>query len=94
MNPLLVKLRNDRIFRGGSFPEMRSEYVSDIAAVPVARTTEFRVRNHLLRTDTISAVLSFPGRRVCALNFANANFPGGADYNHTVVEPEYQKNGW
>ena len=24
----------------------------------------------------------------------SANFPGGADYNHTVVEPEYQKHGW
>ena len=78
MNRFLVKLQNDRIFREGSFPEMRSEYVSDIAAVPVARTTEFRVRDHLLKTDAISAVLSFPGRRVCALNFANANFPGGA----------------
>ena len=24
----------------------------------------------------------------------SANFPGGADYNHTVVEPNYQKHGW
>ena len=29
MNPLLVKFRNDRIFREGTFPEMRSEYVAD-----------------------------------------------------------------
>jgi len=24
----------------------------------------------------------------------SANFPGGNDYNHTVVEPEYEKHGW
>lgn len=24
----------------------------------------------------------------------SANFPGGADYNHSVVEPEYEKHGW
>ena len=78
MNPLLVKFRNDRIFREGTFPEMRSEYVADIVPEPVARKTEFRVRENLVRTDTVSAVLSFPGRRVCALNFANANVPGGA----------------
>ena len=78
MNPRLVKFRNDRIFREGTFPEMRSEYVADVAPEPVARKTEFRVRENLVRTDTVSAVLSFPGRRVCALNFANANVPGGA----------------
>ena len=24
----------------------------------------------------------------------SANFPGGSDYNHTVVEPNYEKHGW
>ena len=24
----------------------------------------------------------------------SANFPGGSDYNHTVVEPNYEKYGW
>ena len=75
---LRIKLQNDRIFREGSFPKMRSEYVSDIDPVPVVRNTEFRVRENLLRTDTVSAILSFPNRHVCALNFANANVPGGA----------------
>lgn len=75
---LRIKLQNDRIFREGSFPKMRSEYVSDIDPVPVVRNTEFRVRENLLRTDTVSAILSFPDRHVCALNFANANVPGGA----------------
>lgn len=78
MPPLLLKRQNDRIFRESTFPEMRSLYVPGIEPVPVGRKEEFRVREHLLGTDTVSAVLSFPGRRVCALNFANANFPGGA----------------
>lgn len=34
MNPLLVKFRNDRIFREGTFPEMRSEYVADVVPEP------------------------------------------------------------
>lgn len=34
MNPLLVKFRNDRIFREGTFPEMRSEYIADVAPEP------------------------------------------------------------
>ncbi len=34
MNPFLVKFRNDRIFREGTFPEMRSEYVADVAPEP------------------------------------------------------------
>ena len=34
MNPLLVKFRNDSIFREGTFPEMRSEYVADVAPEP------------------------------------------------------------
>ena len=24
----------------------------------------------------------------------SANFPGGSEYNHTVVEPNYEKHGW
>jgi uncharacterized protein (TIGR02452 family) len=78
MNYLQIKLENDRIFREGSFPEMRSEYVAEVTPVPAPRSGPFRVQEHLLRTDTISAVLQFPGKHVCALNFANANFPGGA----------------
>ena len=34
MNPFQVKFRNDRIFREGTFPEMRSEYVADVVPEP------------------------------------------------------------
>ncbi|MCR5718080.1 MAG: TIGR02452 family protein [Oscillospiraceae bacterium] len=78
MNAFAIKLENDRIFREGSFPEMRSEFAEPAEPAPVQRSAAFRVSEHTLRTDTISAVLQFAGKRVCALNFANANFPGGA----------------
>ena len=78
MNALQIKHENDALFRDGHFPEMRSEIFRDIPADPVQRETAFRGEEHILQTDTVSAVLQFRGRRVCALNFANANFPGGA----------------
>ena len=78
MNYLQIKLENDRIFREGDFPEMRSAVYADLTPKAVTRSGTFRVSEHLLQTDTISAVLQYPDKRVCALNFANANFPGGA----------------
>ncbi|MBR2087065.1 MAG: TIGR02452 family protein [Oscillospiraceae bacterium] len=78
MNYLQIKLENDRIFREGDFPEMRSAVYADLTPKAVTRSGTFRVSEHLLQTDTISAVRQYPDKRVCALNFANANFPGGA----------------
>ena len=78
MNYLQIKLENDRIFRECDFPEMRSAVYADLTPKAVTRSQTFRVSEHLLQTDTISAVLQYPDKRVCALNFANANFPGGA----------------
>ena len=75
---LNIKFGNDTIFRGSNFPEMRSEVYLGLPMQNVSRQEVFRVNEHLLRTDTISAVLQFRDKRVCALNFANANFPGGA----------------
>lgn len=78
MNNFLIKLENDALFRGGDFPEMRSQVFEGITPKAVTRSEMFLVREHLIQADTISAVLQFAGKRVCALNFANANCPGGA----------------
>lgn len=80
MKYLQIKLENDAYFRKGDFPEMHSEYVpGNLTSEPVQRTAAFHIEAHFLQTDTISAVLQFAGEaRVCALNFANANVPGGA----------------
>ena len=78
MRHLQIKLENDAYFRKGNFPEMRSEVYLGLPVQGVSRREVFRVKGHLLQTDTISAVLQHRGKRVCALNFANANFAGGA----------------
>ena len=77
MNNLRIKHENDAVFREGHFPSMRSVYYPAAPEVPVQVRTTFRAAAHLERSDTISAVLRHRGAHVCALNFANANFPGG-----------------
>ncbi len=78
MNYMTIKQENDKIFQEHSYPEMRSEYFPSADTDYVTRSEPFRVDDHMQLTDTISAVLQFRGKRVCALNFANANVPGGA----------------
>ena len=78
MRRIAIKRENDAYFREGNFPEMRSEVYFGLPMQDVSRQNVFWVNEHLLRTDTVSAILLHRGKRVCALNFANANFPGGA----------------
>ena len=78
MSRIAIKRENDAYFREGNFPEMRSEVYFGLPMQDVSRQNVFRTHEHLLRTDTVSAILQHRGKRVCALNFANANFPGGA----------------
>lgn len=78
MRHLQIKLENDAYFREGDFPEMRSDVYFGLPLQEVSRREVFRVSEHLLQTDTVSAILQHRGKRVCALNFANANVPGGA----------------
>ena len=78
MRRIAIKRENDAYFREGNFPEMRSEVYFGLPMQDVSRQNVFWVNEHLLRTDTVSAILQHRGKRVCALNFANANFPGGA----------------
>ena len=72
-----IRRENDRIFSKGQFPQMHSRTYTDISAPEVQRTAAFRIREHLVPMDTISCVLEQTGKRCCALNFANAMFPGG-----------------
>lgn len=76
MNNLQIKLENDRIFREGSFPEMRSEVVTELSGTPVSGK-QVQVSDCIIKTDTISAILAHGKGKTIALNFANAMFPGG-----------------
>ena len=79
MGNLGIKRENDRIFKNGSFPDMRSETVLDLPDLPeTERTVPFSVSENTVRENTIQAVLNCTGSgRVIALNFANAMYPGG-----------------
>lgn len=78
MSNLTIKQENDSIFEQGSFQEMRSMVIKEARPVPVKRDNLYKLHEHIIRTDTISAVLKFPEERIVALNFANAKHPGGA----------------
>lgn len=76
MNNLQIKLENDRIFREGSFPEMRSEVVTELSGATISGQ-KLHVSDCIIKTDTISAILTHGRGKTIALNFANAMFPGG-----------------
>ena len=79
MGNLSIKRENDRIFRNGTFPDMRSETVFDLPELPeIVRSVPFRVSENTVRENTIKSVLNCAGEgKVIALNFANAMYPGG-----------------
>lgn len=74
-----IKRENDRIFREGSFPDMRSETVIDLPELPeISRNSHFSVEENTVKETTIQSILSNAGKgRVTVLNFANAMYPGG-----------------
>lgn len=76
MNNIQIKFDNDRIFRNGNYPAMQSEVITDIFRTPISRNP-VHVSDHIIRTDTISAILEHGKGKTIALNFANAMYPGG-----------------
>lgn len=77
MNYLQIKHENDQLFKDRHYPDMQSEVFLNPTAQPVQRKSVFQVDQHLICTDTISAILMHGTGRTIALNFANAMFPGG-----------------
>ena len=56
---------------------MHSEVFRTVSAEPVQRIQKFQVSEHLICTDTITAILTHGEGKTIALNFANAMYPGG-----------------
>ena len=79
MSNLSIKLDNDRIFKEGSFPDMRSETITDMPEPSdVNRSRHYSVAGHTVRETTIQSILrNSADKRVTALNFANAMYAGG-----------------
>jgi len=74
-----IRFENDRIFRNGSFPDMRSETVTALdSPAEVKRSFHYSVADNTVSVSTMGAVLRFAAdKRVIALNFANAMYAGG-----------------
>lgn len=74
---LQIKSENDRIFSNGEW-EMKSRFIADFTPVPMKRETPFVLSESVQKMTTIECILQNKGKRVLALNFANALYAGGA----------------
>ena len=74
-----IKLDNDRIFKSGSYPDMRSETVTELPEpAEIHRSKHFSVAENTVKETTIQSILrNAADKRVIALNFANAMYAGG-----------------
>lgn len=72
-----IKLDNDKLFKGYT-GEMKSEYFPDFRATSLERADEYRVSENIQSLTTIECILRNRGRKIIALNFANALYAGGA----------------
>lgn len=50
--------------------------------------------DYIMWNVTSVAVETLLSRGITPGILKSANFPGGADYNHNVIEPIYEKHGW
>ncbi|MDE6035841.1 MAG: TIGR02452 family protein [Ruminococcus sp.] len=75
-----IKRENDRIFREGNFPEMKSETVYTFRKFPeIKREKYFSVAENTIKSTTTQAIIKYAEQgNITALNFANAKHAGGA----------------
>ena len=76
-NYLKIKSENDSIFSNGKW-DMKSRYIADFTPVPLTREAPFVLSESVQKLTTVECILQNRGKRVLALNFANALFAGGA----------------
>lgn len=74
---LRVKSENDRIFAEGEWA-MKSRFIEDFQPVPLNRKDKFVLSDNIQHLTTVECILQNAGKRVIALNFANAHRAGGA----------------
>lgn len=78
MGNLKIKSENDRIFRESDFQGMSSETITESPDVqPKEGTSPWYVYENLEKLTTVECILANAGKRMIALNFANAMYPGG-----------------
>ncbi|MBQ9258315.1 MAG: TIGR02452 family protein [Neisseriaceae bacterium] len=74
---LKIKFENDKIFKKSDYSQMKSQVFHSVSVEKIERDNVFQVKNHLIKSDTISAILNHGQGKIIALNFANANIAGG-----------------
>ena len=74
---LKIKFENDRIFKNSDYSQMKSQVYHSVHSNIIQRKQKFIVKEHLIKSDTISAILNQNSGKIIALNFANANIAGG-----------------
>lgn len=79
MSNIGIRFENDRIYKNGSFPDMKSETITALdEPAEVKRREHYSVADNTVSASTMGAVLRFAeDKRVIALNFANAMYAGG-----------------
>lgn len=74
---LKIKRENDAMNDIGTFDGQISEYIRDIEPVSSPRQDTYHIYDHTEDLTTIGSILAHRDSDVLALNFANANVPGG-----------------
>lgn len=74
---LKIKFENDKIFKNGDYSQMKSQVFHSVHSDTIQRKQLFKVNEHLIKSDTISAILNHGQGKIIALNFSNANLAGG-----------------
>lgn len=78
MGNLKIKRENDRIFKESDFQGMSSETITESPEVqPKEGTNPWCVYENTEKLTTVECILANAGKRMIALNFANAMYPGG-----------------
>lgn len=77
MNRLQIKIENDKLFEQGEY-EMCSKYFEYFPLNDSPSPQPLIAAEHTVSRSTIECILENAQRKIIALNFANANYPGGA----------------
>ncbi len=78
MTNISIKKANDKLYKTNMFECMRSEFVKDFVPVEKNEISDFSVSENTVKLTTTGCIIQNAGKKMIALNFANAIVAGGA----------------
>lgn len=78
MTNIQIKKDNDKLLKDNVFDGMRSEFIKDHVPVEKNEISDFSVEKNTVKLTTVDCILKNAGKKMIALNFANAIVAGGA----------------